>query len=57
MTDEERALATTVLRRLPDEDVKRPLWLWRPEMVPFVLTERRRRFGVPTRDDFDPEYH
>jgi hypothetical protein len=57
VTDEERALATTVLRRLPDEDVKRPLWLWRPEMVPFVLTERRRRFGVPTRDDFAPEYH
>jgi hypothetical protein len=46
-----------VMRNASDDAVKAPLWQYPPEARLAVLTERRRRFGVPTRDDFDPEYH
>jgi hypothetical protein len=44
------------LRDAPDETIRRPLWEWHPSVVPLVLHERRVRFGVPTDEDFDPEY-
>ena len=44
------------LRGADDETVRRPLWEFPVEAVKAVQHERRRRFGVPTDDDFDPEY-
>lgn len=44
------------LRNTDDETVKAPLWDFPPEAARAVLRERRVRFGVPTADDFDPEY-
>lgn len=49
----ERLLA----RSLPDADVKRPLWEFDVEQRPAILHERARRWGTPSPDDFDPEYH
>jgi hypothetical protein len=46
-----------VMRGASDEAVRAPLWQYPPEARLAVLHERRRRFGVPTRDDIDPEYH
>ncbi|AFU62221.1 hypothetical protein TG1_26 [Streptomyces phage TG1] len=43
------------LRGAYDETVRLPLWEFPPEAVPFVLRERRRRFGIT--EEFDPEYH
>lgn len=41
-----------------DDYLRRPLWDFVPEARTAVLSERARRFGVPTADqDFDPEYH
>lgn len=48
---------TRALRGATDETVKAPLWEFPPEARLAVLHERRVRFGVPTEDDFDPEYH
>ncbi|QAY26952.1 hypothetical protein SEA_SHAWTY_27 [Streptomyces phage Shawty] len=45
------------MRGTADENVRRPLWEYPPEARLAVLHERRVRFGVPTGDDFDPEYH
>lgn len=45
------------LRETDDETVKRPLWEFPPDARLAVLHERRVRFGVPTEEDFDPEYH
>lgn len=45
------------LRGAADETVTAPLWHFPPEAARAVLSERRRRFGVPTSDDFDPLYH
>lgn len=47
----------SVMRGASDEAAKAPLWQYPPEARPAVLRERRVRFGVPTADDFDPEYH
>jgi hypothetical protein len=46
-----------VMRSASDGAVRAPLWAYPPYTRPAVLHERRRRFGVPTADDFDPEYH
>jgi hypothetical protein len=46
-----------VMRGASDDAVKAPLWQYPPEARLAVLHERRARFGVPTADDFDPEYH
>jgi len=46
-----------VLARATDDVVSRPLWELSPGLRPLFLAERRRRFGVPSADDFDPEYH
>lgn len=46
-----------VLKAAEDATVKSPLWMFPPEAAAAVLHERRVRFGVPTADDFDPEYH
>lgn len=46
-----------VMRGASDEAVRAPLWKYPPEARRAVLSARARRFGVPTRDDFDPEYH
>jgi hypothetical protein len=45
------------LFRADIETVRRPLWEFPPEARTAVLHERRVRFGIPTQDDFDPEYH
>lgn len=45
------------LREAHDGTVKLPLWDYPPEARRAVLSERARRFGTPTADDFDPEYH
>ncbi|XUZ27360.1 hypothetical protein ACQVDT_21495 [Streptomyces sp. RMIT01] len=45
------------LRDTDDDTVNAPLWDYPPEARTAVLRERRIRFGVPTADDFDPEYH
>ncbi|QAX94023.1 hypothetical protein SEA_EURATIS_28 [Streptomyces phage Euratis] len=45
------------LRGAEDVTVSSPLWGFPPEARLAVLHERRVRFGVPSRDDFDPEYH
>jgi hypothetical protein len=46
-----------VLARAADEYVRAPLWDFHPYYRPHVLHERAKRFGVPSPDDFDPEYH
>ncbi|CAD80128.1 gp4a [Streptomyces phage phiBT1] len=46
-----------VMRGASDEAVRAPLWQYPPEGRRAVLSERARRFGTPTADDFDPEYH
>lgn len=46
-----------VMKGASDEAVGAPLWQYPPEARLAVLHERRARFGVPTADDFDPEYH
>ncbi|QAX94727.1 hypothetical protein HOV12_gp27 [Streptomyces phage Lilbooboo] len=46
-----------VMRGASDDAVKAPLWQYPPEARRAVLSERARRFGVPSADDFDPEYH
>ncbi|CAA07128.1 gp4a [Lomovskayavirus C31] len=45
------------MRTASDDAVKAPLWQYPPEARRAVLSERARRFGIPTADDFDPEYH
>ncbi|QAX93283.1 hypothetical protein HOV11_gp27 [Streptomyces phage Vash] len=45
------------LRDAEDVTVASPLWEFPPEARLAVLHERRVRFGVPSADDFDPEYH
>lgn len=47
----------SVMHAASEESVRAPLWLYPPEARLAVLRERRVRFGVPTADDFDPEYH
>lgn len=45
------------LKYASDHLVRTPLWEFPPRAANAVLHVRRRRFGVPTADDFDPEYH
>jgi hypothetical protein len=52
------AIRREQLKGATDEYLKRPLWDFAPEVRPFVLSERAKRWGVPEADrDFDPEYH
>lgn len=37
----------TAVALAPDEEIKAPLWTWPPLLVKAVLTQRRRRFGIP----------
>jgi hypothetical protein len=46
-----------ILKGADDAYVRQPLWNFPPSYRAHVLHERRVRFGVPTADDFDPEYH
>lgn len=45
-----------VLRGASDEEIRRPLWTFRPEVRPAVLHERRRRFQIDDEPVGDPEY-
>lgn len=45
---------SAVLRILPDVDIKRPLWEFTPAERPYVIHERRRRFGVDDEDGSNP---
>lgn len=42
----------SILRGLPDVDIQRPLWEFTPAERPFVIHERRRRFGVDDEEGF-----
>jgi hypothetical protein len=53
----DRPECASALRFATDETVKLPLWDFSPGMRLAVLHERARRFGIPTTDDFDPEFH
>lgn len=44
-----------LLRVLPDEAIRLPLWEYAPSGRPAVIHERRRRFGVDE-ECGDPEY-
>lgn len=37
----------TAVALAPDEEISAPLWTWPPLLVKAVLTQRRRRFGIP----------
>lgn len=41
----------------PDDVIRAGLWEFEPFERLAVLHERRVRWGVPSPDDFDPEYH
>lgn len=45
-----------ILRGSDDATIRQPLWNWSPALRPLVIHERRVRWGVPTDEDFDPEY-
>ncbi|RCG16970.1 hypothetical protein DQ392_17990 [Streptomyces reniochalinae] len=45
----------TFLKALPDEEIRAPLWTWKPHEIPAVIHERRVRFGV-FEETGDPEY-
>lgn len=51
------SLLAVALRSVPDDVIRAPLWEWAPADRPVVIHERRRRFGIPDADDFDPEYN
>jgi hypothetical protein len=53
----QRATAVRILKGADDDYLRQPLWEFHPYYVPHILHERRVRFGVPSADDFDPEYH
>lgn len=57
LSKDQRAIVVRILKGADDTYVRQPLWEFHPANVPHVLHERRVRFGVPTQDDFDPEYH
>ena len=57
LSETQREGWVVILRSAEDEALRQPLWNWPPILVPLVQHERRVRFGVPTDDDFDPEYH
>jgi hypothetical protein len=57
LSDEGRANVARFLKGADDAYIRRPLWEFRPSYRAHVIHERRVRFGVPTADDFDPEYH
>lgn len=45
-----------ILRVLPDSDIRRPLWEFKPEERKAVQHERRRRFQMDDEPIGDPEY-
>jgi hypothetical protein len=57
LSEAQRATMVRILKGADDNYVRLPLWNFHPYYRAHVLHERARRFGVPTADDFDPEYH
>lgn len=57
LSDSQRQTARRMLAAASDNYLRLPLWDFHPYYRPLILSERRRRFGVPTQEDFDPEYH
>ena len=49
-------VAARILKGASDEYIRLPLWEFHPYSAPLILHERRVRWGVPSEDDFDPEY-
>jgi hypothetical protein len=45
----------SLLKALPDEAIRAPLWAWKPNEIPAVIHERRVRFGIDE-ETGDPEY-
>jgi hypothetical protein len=57
LSDALRVNVVKFLKGADDAYIRQPLWNFHPDNRAHVLHERRVRFGVPTADDFDPEYH
>jgi hypothetical protein len=57
LSDAHARVVRAALRVATDNTIRQPLWNFHPSYRAHVIHERRVRFGVPTADDFDPEYH